>query len=71
MCLAFPLKIVSIDGKQAVAELKGVQKTIRIDFIKDIRIDDYVLVHAGFAIEKIDKNISIETWGLLKEMDNV
>lgn len=71
MCLAIPLRIVSIDGKEALAEIKGVKRSIRVDLIKDIKVGDYVLVHAGFALEKIDKNLSDETLKLLDEMSNL
>ncbi|HBM75039.1 MAG TPA: HypC/HybG/HupF family hydrogenase formation chaperone, partial [Clostridiaceae bacterium] len=53
MCLAVPLKIVSINEKNAVAEMDGIKRNIRIDFIKNAEVGDYVIVHAGFAIEKL------------------
>ena len=55
MCLAIPLKITAIDGKEAMAELEGLQQKIRIDFIKDLKVGDYVIVHAGFALERLDE----------------
>lgn len=53
MCLAVPLKIVSVEGKQAVGEAGGLTQKLRVDFIPGIRPGDYVMVHAGFAIEKL------------------
>lgn len=53
MCLGLPLKIVEINGKEAIGEIHGVRRKIRIDMIEDLKIDDYVMVHAGFALEKI------------------
>ncbi|MCX7695543.1 MAG: HypC/HybG/HupF family hydrogenase formation chaperone [Caloramator sp.] len=68
MCLAVPLKIVSIDGNSAQAEIEGVKRTIRIDFVKNVNIGDYVIVHAGFAIEKLKEEDAIENLLLIKEV---
>ena len=53
MCLAVPLKITEVNGKEAVAESMGMRRTIRVDFIEDPKPGDYVIVHAGFAIERL------------------
>lgn len=53
MCLAVPLEIIEINGLDAIAARSGVRRPIRLDFIKDPRPGDYVMVHAGFAIEKL------------------
>lgn len=71
MCLGIPLKIISIDGKEAVGELNGVKRKVRVDLIKDLKINDYVMVHAGFAIEKMDESSALETLGFLEEFDEV
>ena len=55
MCLGVPLKITELRGADAVGERDGVRRNIRVDFIKDPKIGDYVMVHAGFAIERIRK----------------
>ena len=55
MCLAVPLKIVEIDGKNGVGEVEGLRRRMRLDFIKEQRIGEYVIVHAGFAIERLDE----------------
>jgi hydrogenase expression/formation protein HypC len=52
MCLAIPGKIVEIDGEKAIADFHGVKKEINITLVP-VKIGDYVMVHAGFAIEKI------------------
>ena len=52
MCLAIPAKIISINGEEAVVEMDGVRRTAVVSFVKDPRIGDYVLLHAGFAIRK-------------------
>ena len=54
MCLAVPLKIVEIDGLNGVGEVEGLRRRMRLDFIKEPRVGEYVIVHAGFAIERLD-----------------
>ena len=68
MCLAIPLKITEINGKKAMAEIEGVRQEIRIDFITDLKVGDYVIVHAGFALEKLDELAAIENMELIKEV---
>lgn len=70
MCLAIPLKIKEINGKDAIAEVEGVSRKIRIDFIDDLKVDDYVIVHAGFAIEKIDEEHALMNLKIIKEVTN-
>ena len=55
MCLGVPLKITELNGSDAVGERDGVRRKIRVDFIKEPKLGDYVMVHAGFAIERIKK----------------
>ena len=53
MCLAVPLKLVEIKGSTAIGEAMGVSREIRVDFIRDPKPGEYVIVHAGFAIERL------------------
>ena len=65
MCLAVPLKIVEINDREAVAESMGMKRKIRVDFIDTPRIGEYVIVHAGFAIERLPEEqalADLETW---------
>lgn len=66
MCLAIPMKIASIDGAVALVEEAGVTREVRIDFLPDVQAGDYVLVHAGVAIERIDEEEAAETLRMLK-----
>lgn len=68
MCLAVPLKVIQINGNDAVGESLGIRRDIRIDFVKDINLGDYVIVHAGFAIEKIEKEVALENLRIIKEV---
>jgi hydrogenase expression/formation protein HypC len=65
MCLAVPLKIVEINGREAVAESMGMKRKIRVDFIDNPRVGEDVIVHAGFAIERLPEEqalADLETW---------
>lgn len=53
MCLAVPLRIAELNGNDAVGEWAGIRRKIRVDFIKNPQVGDYVIVHAGFAIERL------------------
>ncbi len=53
MCLAIPLKLVEINGNTATGEAMGMRREIRVDFIENPKLGDYVIVHAGFAIERL------------------
>ena len=54
MCLAVPLKLIEIDGLDGVGERDGIRRKVRLDFIRDPKPGDYVICHAGFAIEKMN-----------------
>lgn len=69
MCLAVPLELKEINGNEALAERDGIGRTIRIDFIKDAKPGDCVLVHAGFAIERISKKQAEETAAAVRELE--
>lgn len=68
MCLAIPAKIESIDGSRATVELDGSRTNAIVALVPDAGIGDWVLVHAGYAITKLDEKEAIETYDLLKEM---
>lgn len=70
MCLAVPMLITVIDGPFATAEVSGVSRKVRLDLLPDVLIGDYVLVHAGLAIAKVDARDAEETLRLLKELGN-
>ncbi len=54
MCLAVPMRIIKIEGNTAVAEVKGVETTVNISLVPDLQLDDKVIIHAGFVIEKLE-----------------
>ena len=60
MCLAIPLKLVEIDGKTAVGEAMGMRCERRVDCLDRPQIGDYVIVHAGFAIERLPEQQALD-----------
>jgi len=68
MCLAVPMKIVELNGTEAMAEQEGVRRQVRVDFIPDIELGEYVLVHAGIAIDRVNEEEAEETLRLLREL---
>ena len=60
MCLAIPLQLTEINGKTAVGEAMGMRREIRVDFIDRPQIGDYVIVHAGFAIERLPEQQALD-----------
>jgi hydrogenase expression/formation protein HypC len=68
MCLAVPLRITEINGREAFGEAQGFRRKIRIDFLENVQIGDYVIVHAGFAIERLDEEHALENLKYIKEV---
>ena len=70
MCLAIPLKIIEINGREAVGEAMGMTRKMRIDFIENPQIGEYVIVHAGFAIERLPLQQAmddLESWEEIRD----
>jgi hydrogenase expression/formation protein HypC len=68
MCLAVPVKVLRIDGLRALVELGGLARQVSIMLVPDTRVGDYVLLHAGFAIQKLDEREAEETLSLFAEL---
>lgn len=54
MCLGVPMQVKTIENDMALCEIDGVERTASLMMLDDVEVGDYVLIHAGFAIEKID-----------------
>jgi len=61
MCLAIPMKVIKKNGSEAIAEVGGVEYCANLTLLPDIEIGEYIIVHAGFAIEKLDEEAALET----------
>lgn len=68
MCLAIPMKIIEINGDRGKVESSGLISEIGLQLVSDVKIGDYVIVHAGFAIEILDEKIALETLQMMREM---
>ena len=68
MCLAIPGKIISLEDQTALADFDGSQKKIVIALLPQVQVGDYVIVHAGYAIEKISKEAAHESLQLWRNM---
>ena len=68
MCLAIPAKILSIEGTVAQLEMAGNRLASDISLVPDASVGDYVMVHAGFAIQKYDEVEALKTLDLFREM---
>ncbi|MEA4901111.1 HypC/HybG/HupF family hydrogenase formation chaperone [Desulfitobacterium sp.] len=68
MCLAIPAKVISMDGSIAKVDMMGNERIVSIDLVPEVQIGEFVLIHAGFAIEIIDDEIAQETEKLWLEV---
>jgi len=67
MCLAVPSKIVKIEDNMATVDVGGVQRTASLLLLEAPKVGDYVIVHAGFAINNINEEDALETLRLIRE----
>jgi len=68
MCLAVPVLIKSIDGREAEAEIGGVSRRVSLWLTPEARVGNYVLLHTGYAISVLDQEEAEETLRLLEEI---
>ena len=68
MCVAVPMKVVEVSELSIVAEIDGVRKEASAMMLDDVKVGDYVMIHAGFAIEKIDPAAAEQTLRLMREI---
>jgi len=68
MCLAVPVKIISVNGDQAEVDIGGVGRTVNIALTPEVKVGNYVLLHTGYAISVLDEQEAQETLSLLERM---
>jgi hydrogenase expression/formation protein HypC len=75
MCLAIPGKVLSDDGNNGLRvgriQFGGIVRSVRLDFVPEVRVGEYVMVHVGFAISRVDEKEAQRTYELLREMGAV
>ena len=69
MCLAIPAKVISVNGTSALVSIEDVEYTASLLLLEDVQPGDYIMLHAGFAIEKVDAEEAAFTLKLLNEME--
>jgi len=70
MCLGIPMQVVAVDGYNARCEAKGVQREVSLFMLQDesLQVGDYVIVHVGYAIQKITEQDARSSWELFDEL---
>jgi len=68
MCLAIPAKVLSVDGPAARVLIGDTEYNASLLLVDDVKEGDYIMLHAGFAIQKVDEEEAIETMRLLNEV---
>ncbi|MCL4458399.1 MAG: HypC/HybG/HupF family hydrogenase formation chaperone [Chloroflexi bacterium] len=69
MCLAIPMKVLAIeDDYRGQVEMGGLRRQVGLQLVPEVTVGDYVLVHAGYAIARIEESEALETLRLLEEM---
>lgn len=68
MCLAVPMKVIRTGTDRATAIIDGVEREIGTALVPDVTVGDYVIVHAGFAIQKLSEQEAQETLELFRRM---
>jgi len=68
MCLAIPARVLSVSGDEAVVSVGGVGRTVSLLALGPAAVGDYLLVHAGFAIERLDPEEAEATLALFREI---
>ncbi|MCK5577350.1 MAG: HypC/HybG/HupF family hydrogenase formation chaperone [Dehalococcoidales bacterium] len=69
MCLAIPALVKSLEGTDAEVDISGVRRRISIYLTPEVKVGDYVLLHAGFSIRVVDQEEARGTLELLRQMD--
>ena len=71
MCLSIPAKVISIEGELARVSVGGTEYEASIQMLEDVNIGDYILLHTGFAIQKISAEDAEETLQLFQEFEEL
>ncbi len=69
MCLAIPMQVESVDGLMAEVSAHGINTRVALDLVETVAKGDYLLVHAGFAIQVVSKEEAEETLAILDRLD--
>jgi hydrogenase expression/formation protein HypC len=70
MCLAVPMQVRNVDGFNCICEARGIEREVSLFMLQneDIKVGDHVLVHVGYAIQKVSEEEAADTWQLFDEV---
>ena len=68
MCVATPMRIVAVEGSNATVDVSGIQVLVSIELVDDVAVGDYVIVHAGYAIQRLDPEDAQETLAIFERL---
>ncbi|MDD7794571.1 HypC/HybG/HupF family hydrogenase formation chaperone [Clostridium sp. 'White wine YQ'] len=71
MGITIPLKVIEINGNEALGEINGMRKNVRIDFIDSLEEGDYILINSGVALNKVSKKDALEIKEYLDSMSKL
>ncbi len=68
MCVAIPMKLTRLEGQNGTAEMDGLEVKVNTMLLPDVKVGDYVIVHAGFAIQHLDVEEAERNIALFREL---
>ena len=71
MCLAVPMKLIEVNADEGIVETNGVRRSVNLTLLENIEPGDYIIVHAGFAIERLDPDYAKEVEEIWKELEPI
>ncbi|MCK4322743.1 HypC/HybG/HupF family hydrogenase formation chaperone [candidate division WOR-3 bacterium] len=71
MCLAIPMKLIEVEGDKGIVELSGIKKEVSLKLLDEVKKGDYLIIHAGFAIQRVDEEDAQETFKIWEEIDKL
>ena len=71
MCLSIPSKVISINSDMAIVSVGGTEYEASLQLLTDVKVGDYILLHTGFAIQKISEEEALETLKVFEEFDDL
>ncbi len=71
MCLSIPAKVEKIEGDMAVVSVGGTEYNASLQMVDDVKIGDYILLHTGFALQKISEEEALETLKVFEEFEDL
>lgn len=71
MCMAIPMKLVEKSDAMGIVELEGLKLEVSLQLLDEVNVGEYLIVHAGFAIQKLDEDEALETIELIREIQSI